>query len=127
MVGRAIQWRGHSAAEQCIALECASNSEVKLGQVIVALDRRYLWTAKVESFLGDASKARTNLGWAPKVPFAELVREMMAGDLVLACCGPQGRLSASERHAQPPVPRLFADPCQVCAVTPQVGPLAGVL
>jgi GDPmannose 4,6-dehydratase len=34
--------------------------------------------------LGDASKARAELGWAPRVGFDELVREMVDSDLVLA-------------------------------------------
>jgi GDPmannose 4,6-dehydratase len=31
--------------------------------------------------LGDASKARTKLGWTPKVSFSALVKEMVAADL----------------------------------------------
>jgi GDPmannose 4,6-dehydratase len=33
---------------------------------------------------GDASKARQVLGWQPKTTFAELVKEMVAGDLAIA-------------------------------------------
>lgn len=83
-LGIVLEWRGEGAAELGIAVECASDSEVKPGQVVVALDPRYLRPAEVETLLGDATKARTKLGWTPKVPFAELVREMMASDLDLA-------------------------------------------
>ena len=34
--------------------------------------------------MGDASKARTKLGWAPKITFRELVAEMVAADLEIA-------------------------------------------
>jgi GDPmannose 4,6-dehydratase len=32
--------------------------------------------------VGDASKAKRKLGWAPKITFAELVTEMVAAELV---------------------------------------------
>ena len=50
----------------------------------VAFDERYLRPAEVDLLLGDASKARRNLGWEPKVTFAKLVRMMVDADLVLA-------------------------------------------
>jgi GDPmannose 4,6-dehydratase len=37
--------------------------------------------AEVETLLGDASKAREKMGWAPKVSFNELVRMMFEQDL----------------------------------------------
>ena len=48
---------------------------------IVAIDPRYFRPAEVDSLLGDASKARQKLGWAPKVRYAELVAEMVRQDL----------------------------------------------
>ncbi len=50
----------------------------------VALDPRYLRPAEVDELLGDASKARKQLGWAPKVTFDELVRMMTDHDWTLA-------------------------------------------
>ena len=40
--------------------------------------------AEVDLLIGDASKAREKLGWKPKTPFAQLVKEMVAGDLAIA-------------------------------------------
>jgi GDPmannose 4,6-dehydratase len=37
--------------------------------------------AEVDHLLGDATKARTQLGWKPKVSFEELVRMMVDADL----------------------------------------------
>jgi len=50
----------------------------------VELDPRYLRPAEVDLLLGDSSKARTKLGWAPKVSFAEMVKIMVDHDLQLA-------------------------------------------
>ena len=54
------------------------------GQPIVAVDPRYFRPAEVESLLGDASKARQQLGWKPRVKFRDLVSEMVKEDLRLA-------------------------------------------
>lgn len=50
----------------------------------VELDPRYLRPTEVDHLLGDASKARAALGWAPKVSFAGLVEMMVKHDLELA-------------------------------------------
>jgi GDPmannose 4,6-dehydratase len=44
----------------------------------------YFRPTEVDELIGDASKARRMLGWKPKTTFAELVREMVAGDLAIA-------------------------------------------
>jgi len=44
-------------------------------------DARFLRPAEVDILIGDASKARTVLGWEPKVSFAELVAMMVESDL----------------------------------------------
>lgn len=54
------------------------------GNCIVAVDPRYFRPSEVESLLGDASKARTKLGWVPKITFDELVTEMVEEDLKAA-------------------------------------------
>jgi len=51
------------------------------GKVIVAVDERYFRPTEVETLLGDATKAKTKLGWTPKISFDELVKEMVAEDL----------------------------------------------
>ncbi|HEX8352450.1 MAG TPA: GDP-mannose 4,6-dehydratase [Pyrinomonadaceae bacterium] len=50
----------------------------------VEIDPRYFRPAEVDLLLGDATKARTILGWEPKVSFKELVRVMVDSDLRLA-------------------------------------------
>jgi GDPmannose 4,6-dehydratase len=57
---------------------------MKPGQVIAAIDPRYLRPAEVETLLGDPRKAREKLGWVPTTTFEELVVEMMRADLAIA-------------------------------------------
>lgn len=47
------------------------------------IDERFLRPAEVGSLVGDATKARTVLGWEPTCTFPELVREMVQNDLKL--------------------------------------------
>ena len=47
----------------------------------VAVDKALLRPAEVDHLLGDATKARTQLGWKPKVSFEELIRMMVEADL----------------------------------------------
>ena len=50
----------------------------------VKQDPRYLRPTEVDFLCGDATKARTKLGWAPKVRFDQLVKLMLDHDLELA-------------------------------------------
>ncbi len=50
----------------------------------VETDERYLRPTEVDELQGDASKARSKLGWKPKVGFRELVKMMVEADLRLA-------------------------------------------
>jgi GDPmannose 4,6-dehydratase len=50
----------------------------------VTLDPRFVRPADVDLLIGDASKARDKLGWAPTVAFPELVAMMVDADIVAA-------------------------------------------
>jgi GDPmannose 4,6-dehydratase len=60
------------------------------GRCVIAVDPGYFRPTEVETLLGDASKARDRLGWAPRVSFPELVAEMVESDLVEASLELQG-------------------------------------
>src|SRR5581483_6027155 len=74
ILGRRIVWRGSGADEQGV--------DAADGRVLVEIDHRYFRPTEVDSLLGDATKARTKLGWHHKTTFDALVREMVEADLV---------------------------------------------
>jgi GDPmannose 4,6-dehydratase len=74
-IGMSLSWQGEGIEER------AFNEQ---GKCIVRIDSKYFRPAEVETLLGDASKARSKLGWAPKISFKELVSEMMEADLAEA-------------------------------------------
>jgi GDPmannose 4,6-dehydratase len=55
-------------------------AKCKVGDTIVRVDPRYFRLTEVETLLGDASRAREKLGWAPKITLLELVTEMVRSD-----------------------------------------------
>ncbi len=67
-----ICWEGQGLEEK--------GFDVQTGKMIVAVDPRYFRPTEVETLLGDASKAREQLGWVPKISFNELVKEMVNSD-----------------------------------------------
>jgi GDPmannose 4,6-dehydratase len=59
------------------------HASLAVGAEVVAVDPRYFRPTEVELLIGDATKARTKLGWAPRHSLAELVHDMMVSDLKL--------------------------------------------
>ena len=51
------------------------------GKTIVQINAKYYRPAEVETLLGDATKAKTELGWEPKISFDQLVDEMVDADM----------------------------------------------
>ena len=83
-LGISIDWIGSGLSERAIVTNRGEWSALRNGQEIVHVDPRYFRPAEVETLLGDASKARTSLGWEPKTSFESLVREMVEADLSAA-------------------------------------------
>lgn len=50
-------------------------------QTYVETDLHLLRPAEPLHLVGDATKARTALGWEPETPFADLIREMTLAEL----------------------------------------------
>ncbi len=71
----ALHWEGEGAA---------TKGYDGAGNCIVAIDPRYYRPAEVETLLGDPSKAKKKLGWAPQTPLETLVQEMVESDIRLA-------------------------------------------
>jgi GDPmannose 4,6-dehydratase len=70
-LGMEITWRGQGVDE----------IGTWNGKDIVKVDPRYFRPTEVETLLGDPGKAKTKLGWTPKISFDELVAEMVREDL----------------------------------------------
>ncbi len=51
------------------------------GDIIIKIDKRFFRPTEVNCLLGDASKAKSKLGWEPKISLEELVSEMIKEDL----------------------------------------------
>ena len=66
--GMDIEWRGEGLDEIGI--------DRNTGRVVIKVDDKYFRPAEVESLLGDATKAKEQLGWEPKISFDELVEDM---------------------------------------------------
>ena len=56
-------------------------SNLKIGDEIIRVDKKYFRPSEVDSLLGDALKAREALGWQPETEIQELCKEMVAQDL----------------------------------------------
>lgn len=86
-LGWTLAWQGTGVDQKAVLVATADPDDPvrdRLGSVIVAVDPRYFRPTEVETLLGDATKARTKLGWQPRVSFEALVSEMIHHDLALA-------------------------------------------
>lgn len=80
--GIVIAFQG-SAEKEVGVVEEVLHPDVRAtkGQVVIEIDPQYYRPTEVELLLGDASKARKMMGWAPRYTLKELVKEMVASDL----------------------------------------------
>jgi GDPmannose 4,6-dehydratase len=63
-----IVWQGEGQDEVGI--------DKNTGREVIKVDHKYFRPAEVQSLLGDATKAKEQLGWEPKISFDELVEDM---------------------------------------------------
>jgi GDPmannose 4,6-dehydratase len=83
-VGVELEYQGSGDAETA-RIRSADDLQyaLKEGQEVVAVDPTYYRPTEVDLLLGDATKAREQLGWIPTHSIGELVNEMMESDLAL--------------------------------------------
>ena len=67
-----LEWNGKNENEKGI--------DKKTGKVIIEVDPRYYRPTEVDILIGNASKAKMEFGWKPKVKFEELVKIMVKAD-----------------------------------------------
>jgi GDPmannose 4,6-dehydratase len=75
-LGMQLEWQGTGLDEKGV--------NAQTGHVAVRVDPRYFRPTEVDSLLGDATLARTKLGWHPEITFDTLVQEMVDSDLEIA-------------------------------------------
>ena len=71
--GVAIEWKGKGEGETG---HCARS-----GKLLVRVSPKFYRPAEVDLLIGDASKARRELGWEPKVTLEELCQMMVDADM----------------------------------------------
>jgi GDPmannose 4,6-dehydratase len=76
LLGFELGWRGTGLEEHAI--------DKATGRTLVRVDPRYFRPTEVDTLLGDASKARRELGWRAEIGFEALVQEMVDADRTLA-------------------------------------------
>ena len=91
--GIALEWRGSGVEETGVIASIDTekfnnriskdfrSNHLKPGDTLVCVDPRYFRPTEVEALIGDYSKSRKKLGWEPKIPFTQLVKEMVVEDL----------------------------------------------
>lgn len=82
-LGIELAFEGAGASERAIVSRIIGDDApgVRAGDVIVSIDPRYYRPAEVETLLGDATRAKTELGWSPLITLEDMVKEMVASDL----------------------------------------------
>lgn len=81
-VGIELSFKGEGASEKAIVAACTDPAyQLPVGKEVVAVDPDYFRPTEVDLLIGDATKARTKLGWQPKYDLAGLVKEMVEADV----------------------------------------------
>jgi GDPmannose 4,6-dehydratase len=83
-IGVTLEFKGEGIDEKGIVV-ASENPEyvVKIGQEVVAVDKKYFRPTEVDLLIGDATKAYEKLGWKPEYKLQDLVHEMMKSDINL--------------------------------------------
>lgn len=93
-LGITIEFSGKGEQERGVIIDIETDrlkslninleTTVKLGQTIVKVDPNYYRPTEVDLLIGDASKAKVQLGWQPEYSLETLVQEMIHSDLHMA-------------------------------------------
>jgi GDPmannose 4,6-dehydratase len=83
-MGAEIEFRGKGIDEKgYISKMHDAQWEMGEGNCVLVIDPRYFRPTEVDLLLGDASKAKSKLGWEPELTLDEMIGEMMQSDLKL--------------------------------------------
>ncbi|WP_194850502.1 GDP-mannose 4,6-dehydratase [Nonlabens antarcticus] len=83
-VGIELEFNGSGAGETATVVNCTHNDfQVEIGKEVLSVDPAYFRPTEVDLLIGDATKAKTKLGWECQYDLQDLVKEMMQGDVKL--------------------------------------------
>ena len=80
-LGIELGFRGEGSNEEGFVISNNGIYNLLTNQVVVKIDPKYYRPTEVDLLIGDASKAKSILGWEPKYDLAALVKEMIASDI----------------------------------------------
>jgi GDPmannose 4,6-dehydratase len=82
-IGAELKFEGEGKNEKGIITKTSNPAyQIKPGQQVVGIHPRYFRPAEVDLLIGDATKAKTKLGWTPKYDLKSMIKEMMAAELI---------------------------------------------
>lgn len=82
--GIELSFSGEGVTEKGVIAACHNpDYQLPIGKEVIAVDPDYFRPTEVDLLIGDASKARTKLGWQPKYDLAGLIKEMVESDIKL--------------------------------------------
>lgn len=86
VLGLRLEFKGEGLKEFAVVRSNQGSlaPNIKVGDIIVRIDKKYYRPLEVDSLFGDASKASTKLNWKPKISVKEMCKEMVLHDLELA-------------------------------------------
>jgi GDPmannose 4,6-dehydratase len=85
-LGITLRFEG-TGVDECGIVEAVHGDDapdISVGDIIMRIDPHYFRPTEVETLLGDPTKARNKLGWAPEITAQEMCAEMIAFDLKTA-------------------------------------------
>lgn len=95
-IGIEVEFRGEGVGEVAllqsvdasvfsdkVGAEFLDALQARVGEEVVGVDPQYFRPTEVELLIGDATKARTKLGWEPRYSLEALVEDMMQNDIKL--------------------------------------------
>jgi len=74
-VGIKVKWVGETGTVDEVGVDASDES-----RVLVKIDPKYYRPTEVDLLVGDAAKAKRDLGWVPKITFKKLAEEMVDAD-----------------------------------------------
>jgi len=80
VLGIIIEFNGEGLDEVATVVENKKNLAVKVGQVVVRVNKYYFRPTEVDLLIGDPTKAKKELGWEANIDLKDLVEEMVKSD-----------------------------------------------